>query len=182
MGTRIQEAEKILKSLESYKEPEIFISREELRRFTDVKKRLDELATQFQEAEKELKEAREVFEVKLSDLDHEEWEACKGTWVRGEAYDGAVAEGIIINSDEKNAYVFFPKKGYAIWRSPGQLTLLPDYQRAFVATGDPVKVDPGQWAKTRGMEEEFDRLKEAESTLLAVMENARAFGIFDFGI
>ncbi|BAM26378.1 hypothetical protein [Corynebacterium ulcerans] len=54
MGTRIQEAEKILKSLESYKDPEIFISREELRRFTDVKKRLDELATQFQEAESTL--------------------------------------------------------------------------------------------------------------------------------
>ncbi|PLW03616.1 hypothetical protein BRL54_00005, partial [Corynebacterium ulcerans] len=59
------------------------------------KDQIEAMAERIKEAEKRLKEAREASEVKLSDLDHEEWEACKGMWVRGESYDGEVAEGII---------------------------------------------------------------------------------------
>lgn len=109
-----------------------------------------------------LKEAREVSEVKLSDLPEEEWEACKGMWGRGKGIGGDVFEGIIFDFDEDGAYVLLPRLGFARWMAPDQLTLLPDHQRAFTSTGDPIKVDHGQWEKTHDMEAEFDRIKKAE--------------------
>lgn len=109
-----------------------------------------------------LKEAREVSEVKLSDLPEEEWEACKGMWVRGKDYVGEAFEGIIFSFYQDDVLVRIPKDRMHHWRRPDQLILLPDYQRAFGPDGGPVKVDSGQWEKTHGMEEEFDRIKKAE--------------------
>lgn len=83
-------------------------------------------------------------------------------WVRGKQPDGKAFDGIIIAFGEEKTRVHIPNKGYYCWRSPDQLILLPDYQRAFTSTGDPIKVDPGQWEKTRAMEDEFDRVKAEE--------------------
>lgn len=126
------------------------------------KEQIEAMAVHIEEAEKRLKEAREASEVKLSDLPPEEWEACKGMWVRGKQPNGKVFDGFIMYFDEEKARVHIPNKGYCCWRSPDQLTLLPDHQRAFTSTGDPIKVDHGQWEKTHAMEEEFDRIKKAE--------------------
>lgn len=126
------------------------------------KEQMEAMSVHIEEAEKKLKEAREVAEVKLSDLASEEWEACKGMWARGKGIGGEAFEGIIFDFDEDGAYVLLPRLGFARWMAPDQLTLLPDHQRAFTSTGDPIKVDPGQWEKTRDMEEEFDRIKELQ--------------------
>lgn len=129
------------------------------------KEQMEAMAEHIEEAEKKLKEAREareVSEVKLSDLDPEEWEACKGMWVRGKQPNGKVFDGFIMYFDEEKARVHIPNKGYCCWRSPDQLTLLPDHQRAFTSTGDPINVDHGQWEKTHDMEAEFDRIKELQ--------------------
>ncbi|WP_052096417.1 hypothetical protein [Corynebacterium ulcerans] len=123
------------------------------------KDQMEAMAVHIEEAEKRLKEAREASEVKLSDLPPEEWEACKGMWVRGKQPNGKVFDGFIMYFDEEKARVHIPNKGYCCWRSPDQLTLLPDHQRAFTSTGDPIKVDHGQWEKTHAMEEEFDTLQ-----------------------
>lgn len=116
-----------------------------------------------------LKEAREVSEVRLSDLDPEEWEDCKGMWVLGEYYNGEIFEGIIFSFYQDDVLVRIPKDGMHHWRRPDQLILLPDHQRAFSPDGGPVKVDHGQWEKTREMEEEFDRLKAEEDSTTRVV-------------
>lgn len=116
-----------------------------------------------------LKEAREVSEVKLSDLPEEEWEACKGMWVRVKELFGEVFEGIILHFDETAARVHDPRNGALSWRRPDHLILLPDYQRAFAPDGGPVKVDPGQWEKTHAMEEEFNRIKAEDDCATRVV-------------
>lgn len=129
------------------------------------KEQIEAMAEHIEEAEKKLKEAREareVSEVKLSDLPEEEWEACKGMWGRGKGIGGDVFEGIIFDFDEDGVYVLLPRLGFVRWMAPDQLTLLPDHQRAFSPDGGPIKVDPGQWEKTHDMEAEFDRLKELQ--------------------
>ncbi|AIT89174.1 hypothetical protein [Corynebacterium ulcerans] len=129
------------------------------------REQMEAMSVHIEEAEKRLKEAREareVSEVKLSDLDPEEWESCKGMWGRGKGIGGDVFEGIIFDFDEDGAYVLLPRLGFARWMAPDQLTLLPDHQRAFTSTGDPIKVDHGQWEKTHDMEAEFDRIKELQ--------------------
>lgn len=129
------------------------------------KEQMEAMSVHIEEAEKRLKEAREACEaseVRLFDLDPEEWEACKGMWVRGKQPNGKVFDGFIMYFDEEKARVHIPNKGYCCWRSPDQLTLLPDHQRAFTSTGDPINVDHGQWEKTHDMEAEFDRIKELQ--------------------
>lgn len=126
------------------------------------KEQIEAVAVHIEEAENRLKEARGVSEVKLSDLPEEELASCKGMWARVKQLNGAVFEGIIIDFDDDGAYVLFPKHGSFSWRLHDQLILLPDHQRVFTSTGDPIKVDHGQWEKTHAMEEEFDRLKAKE--------------------
>lgn len=129
--------------------------------FQEMRKdQIEAMAEHIEEAEKKLKEAREVSEVKLSDLPEEEWESCKGMWVRGKNHGGEAIEGIIFGFYEDGALVLVPGESYHCWRRPDHLILLPDYQRAFAVDGGPVRVDPGQWEKTRGMEDEFDRIKK----------------------
>lgn len=132
------------------------------------RKEKNDMAEHLKEAVMRLKESREVSEVKLSDLPEEEWGACKGMWVRREDCGAEAAfEGVILNSDEEDVLVYVPDFGYAVRRWQSELTLLPDYQRAFTSTGGPVKVDPDQWEKTHEMEEEIDRIKaEEEDTAL----------------
>lgn len=129
------------------------------------KEQMEAMSVHIEEAEKRLKEAREACEaseVRLFDLDPEEWESCKGMWGRGKGIGGDVFEGIIFDFDEDGAYVLLPRLGFARWMAPDQLTLLPDHQRAFTSTGDPINVDHGQWEKTHDMEAEFDRIKELQ--------------------
>lgn len=159
--------EAVEKYLEQWRECEAFQNHiAEFDQFIkEARGEVAEMNEKIEEAEKKLKEAREASEaseVKLSDLDPEEWEACKGMWVRGKQPNGKVFDGFIMYFDEEKARVHIPNKGYCCWRSPDQLTLLPDHQRAFTSTGDPIKVDHGQWEKTHAMEEEFDRIKKAE--------------------
>lgn len=130
------------------------------------KEQIEAMSEHLKEAEKKLKEAREAreaSEVKLSDLDPEEWEDCKGMWVLGEYYNGEIFEGIIFSFYRDDVLVRIPKSGSHQWRRADQLILLPDYQRAFGPDGGPVKVDHGQWEKTHAMEDEFDRIKAEEA-------------------
>lgn len=136
------------------------------------KEQMEAMAVHIEEAEKRLKEAheaREASEVKLSDLTPEEQEGCKGMWVRGKDYVGEAFEGIIFGFDEDGVLVLVPGESYRCWRFPDHLTLLPDHQRAFTSTGDPIKVDHGQWEKTHAMEEEFDRIKAEEDSATRVV-------------
>ncbi|WP_232242391.1 hypothetical protein [Corynebacterium ulcerans] len=161
---RLEEAEK---SLEKWRECEALQARVVAsdQFIKEARGEIAEMNEKIKEAEKRLKEAheaREASEVKLSDLDPEEWEACKGMWVRGKGIGGEAFEGIIFDFDEDGAYVLLPRLGFARWMAPDRMTLLPDHQRAFSPDGGPVKVDHGQWEKTHAMEEEFDRIKKAE--------------------
>ncbi|MBH5296215.1 hypothetical protein QP992_11190 [Corynebacterium ulcerans] len=136
------------------------------------KEQMEAMSVHIEEAEKKLKEAREAreaSEVKLSDLPEEEWESCRGMWVRVKELFGEVFEGIILHFDETAARVHDPRNGALSWRRPDHLILLPDYQRAFAPDGGPVKVDPGQWEKTHAMEEEFDRIKAEDDCATRVV-------------
>lgn len=159
--------EAVEKYLEQWRECEAFQNHiAEFDQFIkEARGEVAEMNEKIEEAEKKLKEAREASEaseVKLSDLDPEEWEDCKGMWVMGEYYNGEVFEGIIFSFYQDDVLVRIPKSGSHQWRRADQLILLPDHQRAFTSTGDPIKVDHGQWEKTHAMEEEFDRIKKAE--------------------
>lgn len=136
---------------------------------SDSRERMREMAEQLKEAVMRLKEAREAPEIKLSDLPKEEWGACKGMWARGKYPNDEVFEGVIFGHYEDDVLVRLPRNDWNHWCRATQLTLLPDYQRAFTSTGDPIKVDPGQWEKTRGMEKEFDRMKNDEGTTSKIL-------------
>lgn len=166
--------EAVEKYLEQWRECEAFQNHiAEFDQFIkEARGEVAEMNEKIEEAEKKLKEAREASEaseVKLSDLDPEEWEDCKGMWVMGEYYNGEVFEGIIFSFYQDDVLVRIPKSGSHQWRRADQLILLPDHQRAFTSTGGPVKVDPGQWEKTRGMEDEFDRVKAEEDCTTRVV-------------
>lgn len=156
--------EAVEKYLEQWRECEAFQNHiAEFDQFIkEARGEVAEMNEKIKEAEEKLKEAREASEaseVKLSDLDPEEWEDCKGMWVMGEYYNGEVFEGIIFSFYQDDVLVRIPKSGSHKWRRADQLILLPDHQRAFTSTGDPIKVDHGQWEKTHAMEEEFDTLQ-----------------------
>ncbi|AEG84663.1 coiled-coil domain-containing protein [Corynebacterium ulcerans] len=160
--------EAVEKYLEQWRECEAFQNHiAEFDQFIkEARGEVAEMNEKIKEAEKRLKEAREASEaseVKLSDLDPEEWEDCKGMWVMGEHYNGEIFEGIIFSFYQDDVLVRIPQSGSHQWRRADQLILLPDHQRAFSPDGGPVKVDPGQWEKTHAMEEEFDRVKAEEA-------------------
>lgn len=166
--------EAVEKYLEQWRECEAFQNHiaESDQFIKEARGEIAEMNEKIKEAEKRLKEAheaREASEVKLSDLDPEEWEDCKGMWVLGEYYNGEIFEGIIFSFYRDDVLVRIPKSGSHKWRRADQLILLPDYQRAFSPDGGPVKVDPGQWEKTREMEEEFDRIKAEEDSATHVV-------------
>ncbi|PLV98771.1 hypothetical protein BRL53_09070 [Corynebacterium ulcerans] len=166
--------EAVEKYLEQWRECEAFQNHiAEFDQFIkEARGEVAEMNEKIKEAEKRLKEAREASEaseVKLSDLAPEEWEDCKGMWVRVKELFGETFEGIILHFDETAARVHDPRNGTLSWRRPDHLILLPDHQRAFSPDGSPVKVDPGQWEKTHAMEEEFDRIKAEDDCATRVV-------------